>query len=171
MPQIRVYLSEDNQVTHELAEESVTVGRLPDNTIQIEDGSVSSHHAEIVFEGGEHHLHDKGSTNGTFVNGAQVTDAVLKDGDQVRFGSIETVFAGDAKAASGPTAPLPQSEKAVASLGSDSARPANFHNASPFPRPKEKLDAFSLAAIVLAVVAALGFAASVALTVTLEAPM
>src|SRR4051812_31503858 len=109
MPQIRVYLSEDNQTTHELGEETTTVGRLEDNTIQIEDGSVSSHHAEIAFEGGKYHLHDKGSTNGTFVNGASATEAVLKDGDQVRFGSIETVFIGEALAA-GTSQPLPSAE-------------------------------------------------------------
>ncbi len=168
MPQIRVYLSEDNQAVHELGEETVTVGRLPDNTIPIEDGSVSSHHAELVFERGEYHLHDKGSTNGTFVNGAQVTNAILKNGDQVRFGSIETVFGGDVQ--TGASAPLPESEKATASLGSDSARPANFHNSSPFPRGKEKVDPLSVAAIVLACLGALGFLASVALSLTLQAP-
>ena len=168
MPQIRVYLSEDNQAVHELVEDKVTVGRLPDNTIQIEDGSVSSHHAEFVLEHGEYHLNDLGSTNGTFVNGAQVTSAVLKDGDQVRFGSIETVFGGEAKF--GSSAPLPASEKAAASLGSDSARPANFHNSSPFPRSKEKTDPLTLAAAVLACLGALGFLASVVLTLMLQPP-
>jgi pSer/pThr/pTyr-binding forkhead associated (FHA) protein len=166
MPQIRVYLSEDNQALHELGEEIVTVGRLADNTIQIEDGSVSSHHAEIVFESGEYHLNDKGSTNGTFINGEPVSNAVLKNGDQIRFGSIETVFAADVRAKS--SQPLPQSEKAAASLGSDSARPANFVNASPFPRPREKIDALTMAAIVLAGLGGLGFIASVALALTIQ---
>jgi len=166
MPQIRVYLSEDNQAVHELAEDIVTVGRLADNTIHIEDASVSSHHAEIVFEGGEYHLNDKGSTNGTFVNGGQVANAVLKDGDQVRFGSIETVFAADVRSKS--SEPLPKSEKAAADLGSDSARPANFVNASPFPRPKEKTDALSLAAIILASLGALSFVASIVLAIMIE---
>jgi pSer/pThr/pTyr-binding forkhead associated (FHA) protein len=168
MPQIRIYLSEENQAVHELAEDTVTIGRLPDNTIPIEDGSVSSHHAEIVFEGGEYHLHDKGSTNGTFVNGEQTTSALLKDGDQVRFGSIESVFAADVKSTA--SAPLPRSEKAAASLGSDSARPANFANASPFPRPAEKTDALTMAAIILAALGAVGFLASVVMAMMLQAP-
>lgn len=166
MPQIRVHLSEDNQSQHELGEEVVTIGRLPDNAIQIEDGSVSSHHAEIVFEGGEYHLNDKGSTNGTFVNGGQIATAILKNGDQIRFGSIETVFAADVRATS--SEPLPQSEKAAASLGSDSARPVNFVNASPFPRPKEKTDALTMAAIGLAGLGGLGFIASVALALMIQ---
>ncbi len=168
MPQIRVYLSEDNQALHELGEDTVTVGRLADNTIPIEDGSVSSHHAEIVFENGEYHLNDKGSTNGTFVNGEQITNAILKDGDQVRFGSIETIFAADVRAKS--LEPLPKSERAAASLGSDSARPANFTNASPFPKPKEKTDSLTLAAIVLAVLGGLSFVASVALSMMIQPP-
>ncbi|MGH8046180.1 MAG: FHA domain-containing protein [Chthoniobacterales bacterium] len=169
MPQIRVYLSEDNQAVHELTDETITVGRLPDNTIQIEDGSVSSHHAELVLEGGEYHLHDKGSTNGTFVNGEQTTSAILKDGDQVRFGSIESIFAADVKSTSS-SAPLPQSEKATASLGSDSARPTNFVNASPFPKPKEKTDPLSLAAMIIGALGAVGFLAAVVMTLMLQAP-
>ena len=166
MPQIRVYRSEDNQAVHELGEETVTVGRLPDNTIPIEDGSVSSHHAEIVFEGGEYHLNDKGSTNGTFVNGAQVTNAILKNGDQVRFGSIETVFAAEVRSASAE--PLPHSERAVASLGTDSARPVTFKNASPFPKPKEKTDGLTLAAMGIAAVAVLSCVVAVVLSLTIQ---
>ena len=49
MPQLQIFLSEDNHVTHDLNEEKVTVGRLADNTLQIDDASVSSHHAELFF--------------------------------------------------------------------------------------------------------------------------
>jgi pSer/pThr/pTyr-binding forkhead associated (FHA) protein len=167
MPQIRVYLSDDNQAVHELTEETATIGRLADNSIQIEDGSVSSHHAEITFEGGKHRLVDTGSTNGTFVNGEAATDAILKDGDQIRFGSIDTVFVGDAPASSAQ--PLPQSERAAASLGGSSARPGAFVNASPFPKPKPKADALTYAAIALAALGMVGFLASVALSLTLQA--
>lgn len=168
MPQIRVYLSEDNQTVHELTEDKVTVGRLPDNGLQIEDGSVSSYHAELVLENGEYHLHDKGSTNGTFVNGEQTTSALLKNGDQIRFGSIETVYAADVKSAA--SAPLPRSEKAAVSLSSSSARPATFVSASPFPKAAEKTDPVTMAAIVIAALGALGFLASVVMTMTLSAP-
>lgn len=169
MPQIRVHLSEDNQTTHELGEDTVTIGRLEDNTIQIEDGSVSSHHAEIAFEGGKYHLHDKGSTNGTFVNGAPASEAVLKDRDQVRFGSIEAVFVGEAMA-SGSSQPLPSAERAKVSLDGGSARPANFVNSSPFPKPKEKTDGLTLAAMILAAAGAVSFLISVGLALTIHAP-
>ncbi len=167
MPQIRVYLSEDNETVHDLGEETTTVGRVEDNTIQIEDASVSSHHAEIVFENGSYRLQDKGSTNGTFLNGAPATDATLKNGDKVRFGSIETVFAGEV---AGDSQPLPKTERAVVSLGGGSARPVGFVNSSPFPKPKEKTDRLTMAAIVLAALGVVGFVASIALTLTLQAP-
>lgn len=168
MPQIRVYLSDDNQAVHELSEETMTIGRLPDNTIQIEDGSVSSHHAEITFDGGSYQLHDKGSTNGTFVNGAAATAVVLKDGDQVRFGSIETVFVADEPATA--SQPLPRSERVAASVGSASARPGEFVNSSPFPKPKPKTDSLTYAAIALGILGAVGFLGAVALSLTLQAP-
>ncbi|MDD5200466.1 MAG: FHA domain-containing protein [Terrimicrobiaceae bacterium] len=168
MPQIRIYLSEDNQALHDLNDEKVSIGRLADNTIQIEDASVSSHHAEIAVEKGEYHLHDKGSTNGTFVNGQPVTDAILRDGSQVRFGSVEAVFSADAPTTA--SQPLPHSERATANLGSASARPANFVNASPFPKPKEKTDGLTYAAVVLAVLGAIGFLGAVALSFMLQVP-
>jgi pSer/pThr/pTyr-binding forkhead associated (FHA) protein len=169
MPQIRVYLSEDNQATHELSEETLSIGRLADNAIQIEDASVSSHHGEIAFHGGDYVLRDLGSTNGTFVNGAQITEHVLKGGEQIRFGSIEAAFVGSE--ATGSSQPLPQSASAVASLGKGGARPANFANLSPFPKPKEKTDALTYAAVVLAVLGSIGFLASIALSLTLQAPV
>jgi pSer/pThr/pTyr-binding forkhead associated (FHA) protein len=169
MPQIRVSLSEDNQTTHELGEETLSIGRLADNAIQIEDASVSSHHGEIAFHAGDYVLRDLGSTNGTFVNGAQVTEITLKGGEQLRFGSIEAVFVGGAPA--GSSQPLPQSTSAVVDFGQGGARPATFANLSPFPKPKEKADALTYSAVVLAVLGAVGFLASVVLTLTLQAPV
>lgn len=169
MPQIRVQLSADDETLFDLSEETTTIGRLEDNTIQIEDGSVSSHHAEIVFEGGKYHLHDKDSTNGSFVNGAPTSMGVLKDGDHVRFGSIETVFIGE-PIAGGAFQPLPSSERAAATLGSASARPATYMNSSPFPKPKGKVDGLTMAAVILAVLGVIGFLASVSLTLAIQPP-
>ena len=55
--------------TFELVVERTTVGRVEDNTFQIADGSVSSHHAEILLRGTEILVRDLNSTNGTFLNG------------------------------------------------------------------------------------------------------
>lgn len=154
MPQLQIFLSEDNRPTHDLGEEKVTVGRLADNTLQIDDGSVSSHHAEIVLEGDAFHLHDLGSTNGTFHNGEQVTDAVLRHGDEVRFGTIEAVFIGEDEA--GVSQPLPESLSSAAQVATQSARPTNFVSSSPTPKNPKTADPL---AGVLYGLAVLGFLA------------
>ena len=89
MPQLQIFLSQDNRISFDLGEEKVTIGRLAHNVLQIDELSVSSHHADLFLEAGRYHLHDPGSTNGTYVNGEQVTDAILRNGDELRFGSVE----------------------------------------------------------------------------------
>ena len=69
-----------------------TIGRHPDNTIVIEDASVSGHHAEIVNEGGKTLLRDLNSTTGTMVNGTPITEVQLSGGDEIRFGPVECSF-------------------------------------------------------------------------------
>jgi len=149
MPQLQIYLSEDNQVLHDLTEEKVTLGRLADNTLQIDDASVSSHHAEILFEGDQYHVHDLGSTNGTFVNGEQVTSAILAYGDEVRFGRMEAVFSGEEEGA--VSQPLPESQSATATVATQSARPVNFVRSSPVARNERKKDLAAFALYGLAV--------------------
>ena len=75
---------------HELNVEKTTVGRLEDNTFQISEASVSSHHAELSLRGSEVVIKDLNSTNGTFINGEPVKgEAVLKPGQVLRLGKIE----------------------------------------------------------------------------------
>ena len=73
----------------ELKAERSTVGRLEDNNFQIPAPSVSSHHCEILLRGNDVVVKDLDSTNGTFINGEQVTEATLPIGQTVRFGSVE----------------------------------------------------------------------------------
>jgi hypothetical protein len=66
-----------------------TVGRRDDNTLMIDDGFVSSAHAEIVFDQGSWWLLDLGSTNGTFLGGRPVRARIrLNNGDVVQFGRV-----------------------------------------------------------------------------------
>jgi hypothetical protein len=46
---------------------SVSVGRSPENVVQIPDASVSRMHAKITLDGGSYYLEDVGSSNGTFL--------------------------------------------------------------------------------------------------------
>ena len=75
--------------SHELKAEKTTVGRVEDNTFQIPDPSVSSHHCEIILRGAEVVIRDLDSTNGTFINGQQITEATLKPSQILRLGQVE----------------------------------------------------------------------------------
>ena len=74
---------------HELNVDRTTIGRVEDNTFQIADASVSSHHCEVLLRGGEVLIRDLNSTNGSFINDAQITESVLKPGQKLRLGQIE----------------------------------------------------------------------------------
>jgi pSer/pThr/pTyr-binding forkhead associated (FHA) protein len=87
--------------THELKVDRTTVGRLEDNTFQVPDPSVSSHHCEILLRGGEIVVRDLDSTNGTSISGNKVTEAPLKPGQILRLGQIEMRLETEA------TAPAP----------------------------------------------------------------
>lgn len=89
MPRL-VLLSEGfNGRSYELKVERTTVGRVSDNAFEIPEASVSSHHAEIILRGNDVVIRDLGSTNGTFINGEKITEAVLKPGQTLRFGTID----------------------------------------------------------------------------------
>src|SRR6266478_5161722 len=75
--------------THELKVDKTTIGRVEDNTFQIAEPSVSSHHCELHLRGNDVLVKDLNSTNGTFINGERVTEAVLKPGQILRLGMIE----------------------------------------------------------------------------------
>ena len=78
--------------TLEIGEEPVTIGRLSECDISIEDPNVSRRHAEIRRDGDGFRLVDLGSTNGTRVNGLPVRDHVLASGDVVTVGVTSVRF-------------------------------------------------------------------------------
>src|SRR5882724_4575903 len=167
MPQLQVFLSDENEISQDLTEERITVGRLADNTLRIEDASISSHHAELVLDGSRYQLHDLGSTNGTFVNEEQVTDQVmLNHGDQVRFGRIVAIYMAEDD--SNLSHPLPEASGLAVQAAQKSARPVNFVSSSPVPRGKKKKDVMGAALYALFGLAILACGAAVYFTFVLE---
>jgi len=65
---------------------TLTVGRHRDNDIVLRDSSVSRHHSCFTKEGENLVVTDKGSKNGTIVNGLRVESVRLEDGDVIRIG-------------------------------------------------------------------------------------
>ena len=119
--------------TFELNVERTTVGRVEDNTFQIADGSVSSHHAEIILRGTEIVIKDLNSTNGSFINNERITETVLQLGQTLRFGQVELkIDDGKPITAPPPSAPPPTAAPAPASA------PAPATSASPAPAAPRK---------------------------------
>ncbi len=66
-------------------------GRDPECHFPIKHSTVSSYHCDIVLTAEGILLQDHDSTNGTYVNGERVKQAVLQPGQTVRLGDVELV--------------------------------------------------------------------------------
>ncbi|MCB9639829.1 MAG: FHA domain-containing protein [Myxococcales bacterium] len=94
-PLTQAYLTmtlEDGTVKQYRLGPNNTVGRHPNNTIQILDRMISKDHARIFLDNGHYKVLDLQSRNGTFVNDQQIADASLSDGAEVRFGTVALRF-------------------------------------------------------------------------------
>src|SRR4051812_46583333 len=99
---------------------SMTIGRLPDNLVYIDNLAVSGHHARIVWESDHFVVEDNNSLNGTFVNNRRVNRAVLKDGDAILIGKHTINYVDEARRTTDdsahhheephPSAPVPAME-------------------------------------------------------------
>lgn len=66
-----------------------TVGRKPGCSMQLASKTVSSHHADFHVREGQLILADRGSTNGTYVNGQRTTNpVVIKEDDLIQFADV-----------------------------------------------------------------------------------
>ena len=155
-------------IPHELTEPITTIGRAPENTLHLEDPSVSGRHAQLEQVGEEYQLTDLDSTNGTRVNGELVTSATLRVGDRIRFGKVEACYECEVPE---EAQPLPALREVVARPADVSARPVDFANASPFQRRRTEKDPVRLAAFAAAGLALLAFAGSMLALAQMRAPM
>jgi pSer/pThr/pTyr-binding forkhead associated (FHA) protein len=170
MPKLQIALPDGTEITHELSEDVVTIGRISENTIEIDDASVSSHHAVLTSQGKDYVLKDLGSTNGTRLNGKTVAAEEaqqLQDGDTLAFGKIGAIYSSDIPS---ETRPMPVEEQPTAVAAESSVRPADFSNASPFQKKNKKKDPTGVAVMVFAVIAILVFLGAMAMVMGLQAP-
>jgi len=95
---------------------TLTVGRAEDSDLIVASTRVSRHHCEIVNDGKALTIRDKGSGNGTLVNGAKVEQQVLKPGDEVQVGPLTFVVEIDGvrESAAKPAAPPAKAAPAAA---------------------------------------------------------
>ena len=73
----------------------LSIGRADENDLVLDDTTVSRQHALVLESGERWFLEDRGSFNGTFLNGVRVQPGVrlpLRHGDRISFGSHAVVF-------------------------------------------------------------------------------
>lgn len=134
MPKLVVLTEGLGGLSHELSVNWTTIGRAEGNTFQIVEPSISGRHCEILLRGSEIVVRDLKSTNGTFVKGERITEAILKPGQILRLGSVDlrlevsVPVASPAPGAPSPSVPRLPSAPAIA--------PANV----PPPAPSRKLE-------------------------------
>lgn len=73
-------------------EASMLIGRTSRMQLRLEDDGVSREHAKLtITEDGIVNLVDLGSTNGTFLNGARIDVAIVREGDRIQVGPDVTL--------------------------------------------------------------------------------
>lgn len=80
---------------YSLEKERITIGRKPDNHIQVDNLAVSGQHAAIITILNDSFLEDLDSTNGTFVNGKLIKKHALKNGDVISVGKHELKYVNE----------------------------------------------------------------------------
>jgi adenylate cyclase len=87
-----IVISGDERQEFELAAFN-TIGRHPDNSIQVLDRIISKEHAQIQRAAdGKFLLRDLRSLNGTFIRGERIGEYFLADGDEITMGSTRLLF-------------------------------------------------------------------------------
>lgn len=122
MPKFIVQFQGQESVA-ELKPGANSIGRQSSNTIPLKDSTLSRLHCEVILAGNVATLLDKGSRNGTLLNGKKVEAQVLQPGDKIQIGATtlwyekKNVAAEAAKPATGsvaPAAPAPSTRRATA---------------------------------------------------------
>jgi len=97
MPYLTVQTAEGQSVRVPVQGERFTIGKKSTNDLVLDGKLVSREHCEIIGEGGGRYLlRDRGSRNGTYVNGYRVgADVLLQNGMEITVGDVQMVFSAD----------------------------------------------------------------------------
>ncbi|MDR2837468.1 MAG: FHA domain-containing protein [Azonexus sp.] len=117
----KLILSMDGLVLKEIVlnKERLTIGRKPQNEIQIDNMAISGEHAVIVTIRGDSFLEDLDSTNGTLVNGQPVKKHILRNNDIVELGKYRLKFLTSGSEVEGDGEKTGQNRQALAKLASE----------------------------------------------------
>ncbi|HEY2823916.1 MAG TPA: FHA domain-containing protein, partial [Gemmatimonadales bacterium] len=90
MPAYKLFATNGDTIIDMTTGQPVIIGRAATSTVPIYDPTISRVHAELTAApgGAGVKVQDKGSSNGTFLNGTRISEAVATDGDVVTFGKV-----------------------------------------------------------------------------------
>ncbi len=109
--------------------EVFTIGLGEHNDLALQDSTISKRHCEIAVDQGGYHIRDLGSTNGTIVQGVNVTSACLAPGAEIQIGKTRLVFCPLQEASD---IPLSRHESFGKALGRSVAMRRVFHLAETY---------------------------------------
>ncbi|MBN1995401.1 MAG: protein kinase [Anaerolineae bacterium] len=99
----------------------LSIGRGQENNLTIHNDLVSRNHAQITLDHTNRWvLYDRGSVNGTWVNGERVAQHYLKSGDQIQIGPTIFAFQDNRSVVTPAPSPPPQTLSQPVSAPSDS---------------------------------------------------
>jgi putative methionine-R-sulfoxide reductase with GAF domain len=91
MTKVFIITGSQKDQSFEVEDDTIHIGRAPDNDVQIMDSSVSRKHARILKKGERYFVEDLKSTNGTFFNGDLVNPGIeveVKEGLPITVGKV-----------------------------------------------------------------------------------
>jgi len=116
--------------TYPLDRDVLSIGRSKDNTLVLDNPTVSGHHCSISRDGDRFVLKDLESTNGTRLNAKDVSESKLRPKDLIQVGSVEFMF--DAEGVMDAVETHSYAETHVEVAPGPAAAPESFSNISPF---------------------------------------
>jgi hypothetical protein len=151
----------EGEVTYDLTEPFITLGRSDENSIAVDDESISANHAALKLnDNGDYEVNDLGSTNGVKVAGTRIDGpTVLEHGSSIMFGHVQASYLTEL--ATEPT-PIPDEDAIPGGVGpaTTALTPSNFSNASHFGKKSKPKDpsgqlvlGFGILAVVVVVLA------------------
>jgi pSer/pThr/pTyr-binding forkhead associated (FHA) protein len=111
-PKLIISLGDGTPLTVELQHEYTHLGRAEDNELSLPEASISSRHCVFILSGADVIVRDLNSSNGTYVNGEQISETILRPGDNIQVGVIDIKFVPGVRrpklsTTTGSTAPRP----------------------------------------------------------------
>jgi len=89
---IVMFRADGERRSFSLVRDMTVIGRREDCDLRIPLGEVSRKHARLIRDGDSLRLEDLGSSNGTYLNGQRVQEAILTAGDSIQIGPVVFVL-------------------------------------------------------------------------------